>query len=55
MQAVQYTAFGQRPELVEVEKPTAGPGQVLLRINDADRGLGDNAGTLTVRITVNTP
>ncbi len=32
MQAVQYTAFGQRPELVEVEKPTAGPGQVLLRI-----------------------
>ncbi|MGM1029134.1 MAG: NAD(P)-dependent alcohol dehydrogenase [Actinomycetota bacterium] len=32
MQAVQYTAFGQRPELVEVEKPTPGPGEVLLRI-----------------------
>jgi propanol-preferring alcohol dehydrogenase len=32
MQAVQYTTFGQRPELVEVEKPVPGPGEVLLRI-----------------------
>ena len=32
MQAVQYTKFGQRPELVEVDIPTPGPGEVLLRI-----------------------
>jgi alcohol dehydrogenase, propanol-preferring len=32
MQAVQYRAFGQRPELVEVDKPSPGPGEVLLRI-----------------------
>ncbi|MEV7527183.1 NAD(P)-dependent alcohol dehydrogenase [Agrococcus sediminis] len=32
MQAVQYTAFGERPRLVEVEKPAPGPGEVLLRI-----------------------
>ncbi|WP_110240010.1 NAD(P)-dependent alcohol dehydrogenase [Nocardioides gilvus] len=32
MKAVQYTAFGARPQVVEVEKPSPGPGQVLLRI-----------------------
>lgn len=32
MKAIQYTAFGTRPQLVEVEKPTPGPGEVLLRI-----------------------
>ncbi|WP_306231628.1 NAD(P)-dependent alcohol dehydrogenase [Agrococcus beijingensis] len=32
MKAVQYTTFGQSPELVEIEKPTPGPGEVLLRI-----------------------
>lgn len=32
MKAVQYTTIGSRPELREVEKPTPGPGQVLLRI-----------------------
>ena len=32
MKAIQYTAFGTRPTLVEVEKPSPGPGEVLLRI-----------------------
>lgn len=32
MKAVQYTAIGSRPELREVEKPTPGPGEVLLKI-----------------------
>lgn len=32
MKAVQYTAIGSRPELREVEKPSPGPGEVLLRI-----------------------
>ncbi|GAA3591047.1 NAD(P)-dependent alcohol dehydrogenase [Agrococcus terreus] len=32
MQAVRYTTFGERPELVEVERPEPGPGEVLLRI-----------------------
>jgi propanol-preferring alcohol dehydrogenase len=32
MKAVQYREIGQGPEVVEVEKPTPGPGQVLLKI-----------------------
>ena len=32
MKAIQYTAFGTRPKLVEVDKPSPGPGEVLLRI-----------------------
>jgi alcohol dehydrogenase, propanol-preferring len=32
MKAIQYTAFGTRPKLVEVDKPTPGLGEVLLRI-----------------------
>ena len=32
MKAIQYTAFGTRPKLVEIDKPTPGPGEVLLRI-----------------------
>lgn len=32
MKAIQYTEFGTRPQLVEVEKPAPGPGEVLLRI-----------------------
>lgn len=32
MKAVQYRTFGGRPEVVDVEKPTPGPGEVLLRI-----------------------
>lgn len=32
MKAIQYTAFGSRPQVVEVEKPRPGPGEVLLRI-----------------------
>lgn len=32
MQALQYTRIGDRPELREVDKPSPGPGEVLLRI-----------------------
>lgn len=32
MKAVQYRQFGGRPEVVDVEKPTPGPGEVLLRV-----------------------
>ncbi|MBM9459714.1 NAD(P)-dependent alcohol dehydrogenase [Nocardioides sp. zg-536] len=32
MRAIQYTAFGTRPQLVDVERPRPGPGEVLLRI-----------------------
>ncbi|MBE7325260.1 NAD(P)-dependent alcohol dehydrogenase [Nocardioides sp. Y6] len=32
MKAIQYTAFGTRPKVVEVDRPSPGPGQVLLRI-----------------------
>ena len=32
MKAIQYTAFGTRPKLVEIDKPSPGPGEVLLRI-----------------------
>ena len=32
MKAIQYTAFGTRPKLVEIDKPSPEPGEVLLRI-----------------------
>lgn len=32
MKALQYTTIGQAPEVVEIPKPTIGPGQVLLRV-----------------------
>ncbi|WP_209559791.1 NAD(P)-dependent alcohol dehydrogenase [Frigoribacterium sp. PvP032] len=35
MKALQYTKIGQHPEVVEIEKPSPGPGQVLLRITAA--------------------
>jgi len=35
MKALQYTKIGQHPEVVEIEKPTPGPGQVLLRVTAA--------------------
>ena len=30
--AIQYTAFGTRPKLVEIDRPAPGPGEILLRI-----------------------
>ena len=36
MKAIQYTAFGTHPKLVEIDKPAPGPGEVLLK----DHGLG---------------
>lgn len=35
MKAVQYTTIGSPPEVVDIPKPTAGPGQVLLRVTAA--------------------
>ena len=35
MKAVQYREFGQHPEVVEIDRPTPGPGQVLLRVTAA--------------------
>ncbi|SNQ50592.1 Alcohol dehydrogenase [Frankia canadensis] len=35
MKALQYRTFGQWPEVVEVERPRPGPGQVLLRVTAA--------------------
>jgi alcohol dehydrogenase, propanol-preferring len=35
VKALQYTVIGQAPEVVEIPKPTAGPGQVLLRVTAA--------------------
>jgi alcohol dehydrogenase, propanol-preferring len=35
MRAVQYPALGSRPQVVEVERPEPGPGQVLLRVTAA--------------------
>lgn len=35
MKALQYTTIGQPPEVVEIPKPTAGPGQVLLKVTAA--------------------
>ncbi|QCX27914.1 NAD(P)-dependent alcohol dehydrogenase [Nocardioides jishulii] len=32
MKAIQYTAFGTRPKVVDVERPSPGPGEVLLRV-----------------------
>lgn len=32
MKAVQYTKIGGQPELREVDKPTPGPGEVLLKV-----------------------
>lgn len=32
MKALQYTTIGKPPEIVEIDKPTAGPGQVLLQV-----------------------
>lgn len=33
----------------------ANAGHIFLRINDSDKGLGDNSGSIQVQITVNTP
>jgi propanol-preferring alcohol dehydrogenase len=35
MKALQYVEIGQRPRLVEVAKPTAGPGQIVLQVTAA--------------------
>ena len=35
MKAVQYRTFGASPEVVEIDKPTPGPGQVLLKMTAA--------------------
>ncbi|MFE3292773.1 NAD(P)-dependent alcohol dehydrogenase [Rhodococcus sp. NPDC059234] len=35
MKAIQYTTIGAEPELREIEKPSPGPGQVLLKITAA--------------------
>ncbi|WP_066043379.1 NAD(P)-dependent alcohol dehydrogenase [Herbiconiux solani] len=35
MKALQYTRVGSHPEVVEIEKPSPGPGQVLLKVTAA--------------------
>ena len=35
MKAVQYRTFGASPEVVEIDKPVPGPGQVLLKVTAA--------------------
>lgn len=35
MKALQYRTIGSRPELVEIEKPTPGPGEILLKVTAA--------------------
>lgn len=35
MKALQYTKIGQHPEVVEIETPSPGPGQVLLKVTAA--------------------
>ena len=35
MKALQYRTIGSVPELVEIPRPVAGPGQVLLRVTAA--------------------
>jgi len=35
MRALQYTKIGQAPEVVEIPKPSVGPGQVLLKVTAA--------------------
>src|SRR5215204_4410756 len=32
MKALQYRAIGEKPEIVDIDTPSAGPGQVLLRV-----------------------
>jgi hypothetical protein len=45
MQAVQYTAFGQRPELVEVEKPVRGRAVVVPGAAGASRRTSPKSGS----------
>ncbi|GAA0966008.1 NAD(P)-dependent alcohol dehydrogenase [Frigoribacterium faeni] len=35
MRALQYTTIGRAPEVVEIEKPVPGPGEVLLKVTAA--------------------
>ena len=35
MRALQYTTVGKAPEIVELDRPSPGPGQVLLKITAA--------------------
>lgn len=35
MKALQYRTIGSRPELVEIDKPVPGPGQILLKVTAA--------------------
>ncbi len=35
MKALQYRTFGHHPEVVEIDKPEPGPGQVLLKVTAA--------------------
>ncbi|MCD2146959.1 NAD(P)-dependent alcohol dehydrogenase [Gordonia paraffinivorans] len=35
MKALQYTAFGEEPTVVDIPRPSPGPGQVLLRVTAA--------------------
>ncbi|MGR7026759.1 NAD(P)-dependent alcohol dehydrogenase [Geodermatophilus sp. URMC 62] len=35
MRALQYTTFGEQPELVDVDPPVPGPGQVLVQVQAA--------------------
>lgn len=35
MKALQYTRIGSHPEVVDIEKPSPGPGQVLLKVTAA--------------------
>ncbi len=35
MKALQYTRIGSHPEVVEIDRPVPGPGQVLLRVTAA--------------------
>lgn len=35
MKAIQYRTHGSRPELVEIDKPAPGPGEILLRVTAA--------------------
>ena len=32
MRALQYTTIGGAPEVVDVDRPSPGPGQVLLKV-----------------------
>jgi alcohol dehydrogenase, propanol-preferring len=35
MKALQYVTIGQPPRLVDIPQPTAGPGQILLKVTAA--------------------